>query len=330
MLNFKYCNRFLLLASMLLSGITSSCSAMNFQTARKTPIRIYYTAWPGDYPLVLADALGYYDKYGLDVELIPIKSRNDGFIEFINSQVDTLNINLRDDLLIAQTEDIQIVWLQDNTLDTLVSIPTIATPNDLRGKRIGLDTRTGIGELFIEAILKINNLTLQDVTLVHFLPDEVPSALGKQIDAGYTWNPYTEEAIAGGNKILLQLPSQSPDVMIFKKSFIDEHSDNLRALVEAWSESVLYWEANPTKSVELIASFYGVTPEELSLGVEEGVDTYSRQQNIEALSPSSVDSIYDVAKVNLDYLVTTGSVWRLPDISTLINNEFLGKLESSN
>jgi len=315
----------LLSMAVFLVLVTTACSSGILGSSNLPPIRIFYTSWPGDYPLVLAAALGYYEKYGVNVELKDLTSYEDGLVDFLNHEVDTLNTKLTDAILISQENEVQVVWLQDNSLSTILSVQTIATPEDLRGKRIGVDIGSGLGELVIDGVLLANHLTIQDVILVDISPDAVPTALGKKIDAGYTWSPFTQQAVALGHKTLIQIPGFSPGVMIVRTSLVNERPTDVNALIEAWSEAVDYWESNPIESLNIIASYYNLPPDSLSLGVEEGIDTYSRQQNMEAFTPGWSGSLYEIANLNLNYLVETGGIRRVSDINKLINWEFVGR-----
>jgi len=122
-----------------------------------------------------------------------------------------------------------------------------------------------------------------------------------------------------------KIPGFSPGVMIVRTSLVNERPTDVNALIEAWSEAVDYWESNPIESLNIIASYYNLPPDSLSLGVEEGIDTYSRQQNMEAFTPGWSGSLYEIANLNLNYLVETGGIRRVSDINKLINWEFVGR-----
>ena len=58
-------------------------------------------------------------------------------------------------------------------------------------------------ELYIIEVLKLGGLKPTDVTLVNLSPEEVVAALkNDQIDAAYTWEPATSDAIAEGYNVI--------------------------------------------------------------------------------------------------------------------------------
>lgn len=303
----------------------TGCSGVFSQESEQTPIRIFFSSWPGDYPLVIADALGFYDKYGVEVELIFLDSYKDGIVKFINKEIDTLNTSIIDVILIAQDTPVQVVWTQDNSLSTIVSTQDISM-STLRGLRVGVDMDGGYDKLVIDALLKNNGLNADDVILVDVASEDVPNSLGKTIDLGYAKSPFSQQAVSQGHKILTQLQGSTPNVMMFHTQMIRERPEDIQALVDAWSEAVLYWEADPLESAKQIAQYYQADPASLSLGLEEGIDTFSRLQNQEVFTSGWTDSLYEKASLGLNYLIQTGGIRRAPDLSSIINGQFVGLL----
>jgi NitT/TauT family transport system substrate-binding protein len=325
LLSMKGLTHFRILISLAILSLLTGCNIDQPVKEIENPIRIYFSSWPGDYPLLLADALGMYAQYQVNVELLYLDSYSDGIVGFINKEVDTMSVVLTDALLMAQDENVQVVWLQDNSLSTIVSTQAVENPDALSGKRIGVDLRTGLGELAVESILRSYNISNEDVTFVDLDPDQIPEALGKQIDAGYTESSHINEAIRLGNKILIQVPGISPNVMIFHNDTVQNRTKDIQAIIYAWGEAVLFWESNPTDSLNLLAPYYEVDPEDLLLIVEEGIDTYSQQQNMEAFSPGWSGSLYDSASFNLNYLINSGGIRRLPNLEQFLNWQFVGR-----
>ena len=77
---FRWAVILLLLASIGLSGCAS----------QKKPIRIAISAWAGVEPAELAAQLGYYEKYGVDVELVRFSAYSDSLEALRDENVDGL------------------------------------------------------------------------------------------------------------------------------------------------------------------------------------------------------------------------------------------------
>ena len=122
-------------------------------------------------------------------------------------------------------------------------------PADLEGQRIGVLLGTSY-ELYINEVLKLGGLTKSDVTMVNLSPEEVVAALqNDQIDAGYTWEPVTTDAINNGYKVVYTSETVGslfiPDGIVFRASVVEERPEDVRAFLKAWFEAVEYRKNKP-------------------------------------------------------------------------------------
>ena len=156
-----------------------------------------------------------------------------------------------------------MVAIYDNGgVSTVVRIPEIPEPTDLKGKRIGVLVGTSY-EFYIIEVLKLGGLKPTDVTLVNLSPEEVIAALkNDQIDAAYTWEPVTTDAIAEGYNVIYTSESIGslfiPDGIVFRAAVVEERPEDIRAFLKAWFEAVEFRKNNPEEANKLIAKFLNI------------------------------------------------------------------------
>jgi len=307
-----------------LTMLFQSCRTLENTRFAKNPVRIRFSTWQGDYPLVLAEALGLYEKNGVKVDLVYMEDYKNSLRSFVNLEIDTTNAILSDALIVAQSEDFQTLWIQDKAIISLVSTNAIQSVDELRGHRIGIDMNSSIASLMLDQILARNGISKDEVTIVNVNSKEIVTAVGESIDAGLTVGIPTQELIEEGVKIVGQFSSESPGVMIFHKDWIIKNPETAKGLVNAWSEAVIFWESNPRESFSLMTPYYLENHARLSQTVNDSVILFSRQKNIEAFSPGGKNSLYEEATLNMNYLIAVGNLLQLPNLDGLVNWQFVG------
>jgi NitT/TauT family transport system substrate-binding protein len=295
-------------------------------TTSSEPLRVAVSDWPGDYPLILARELGLYRKYNVNVELTYNEIYGQTVTQFTSGQIDTFNSTIGDVLLMSPKTDFKIVLISDSSegADAIVALPSITNPRELRGRRLGVDLGTVMGELFIRQMFLEYGLTRRDVQLVDIAPEFVPDALGRDIDAGHTWAPFTGRATSAGNRIIFtsaSTPNLFPDVLVFHTTTLQARPDDVRNLLLAWFEAAEYLRTNRIDANLRIAGFLEKRPSEIST---EGLRIYSLEDNRNAFARNEQGtSLYDTLQKTADFMAETGLISRRPNFSDLIDTSFL-------
>jgi NitT/TauT family transport system substrate-binding protein len=283
--------------------------------------------WPGEYPILIADELNLFEKHGVAVELVFYEAPLEELADMRSGKVDGAILVIGDVLAIGadKPDPYRVVLVTDTSegADVVVATQEIATPADLKGKRIGADLGS-FGELLVHRMLLDNGLTPGDVSLVEVGPELVPSQLPDKIQAGHTWDPYTAEALAAGHHIIFSsadTPGLIADVLVFETAVVTERPDDVRAFIAAWFEGVAYWQAHPAESATIVAKHTGLKPEEVSM---EGVKLFNREDNLAAFTPGETTaSLYYSAQLHADFFITGGGVNTTPDTERLLDPSFL-------
>lgn len=309
---------------IIIAVLLSACSEA--EPARE-PLNIAWTVWPGEYPNLIAQEKGYFEKRGLSVNFTLYESQTSELADLQSGKIDGGVFSLTDSMAIiaSDPEGARIIMAVDSSTgaDAIVAVPGIATMADLQGKHVAANLGSQT-EFFTRYALKTNGINLSNVSLVDMDPETVPGALGSQVEAGHTWDPYLSEAIAAGNHIIYSTkdaPGLLTDVFVFQKSIVDSRPEDVQAYVDAWFEALDFWQKNPNESMPILEKYTRLTPDEIST---EGIKLYTLEDNKQIFKPGNdTTSIYYTAQLNLDFLVTIGAVNNALDLDQVFVPDFI-------
>lgn len=314
-----------LLTSLLcMTALIAACAPAQPAQADLPPLRVEYTFWWGDFNLLVAQEMGLFKKYSVEVEPVYFDVFSEALPALAASSIDgglfaaddVINTNDKTPLKVVAVYD-------DGGYSYIVGMPEIQVPSDLRGKRIGVNLGS-VGELTVMELLEQGGLTLRDVTLIDMGVEAVPANLGTSIDAGYVWDPYASDLLADGSSLLFKsggTQSITPDLIVFRASVVEERPDDIRAFLKAWFEAAEFRRSNPKEANEMIAGVLGVSVEELS----EDSYIYSAEENQLLFSGTSPD-VFDLKyamEANTEFLIRIGSLSKVPNLDTLLDPTYL-------
>jgi NitT/TauT family transport system substrate-binding protein len=143
----------------------------------------------------IAEDQGFFEEYGLEVTIKDFGSGKACADAIIADEADVStsagfafvsysfeHSNLKIFGTVATAEVKELVARKDKGITTI---------DDLLGKKVGVTKKSG-AEFLFGRFLTLNNFTLQDVEIVDLKPLEiVESILNGDIDASFTWDPYS-------------------------------------------------------------------------------------------------------------------------------------------
>lgn len=316
-----------IIAALWIFTLLASCSMSPEQVIEeKEPLVVEFTAWWGDYTIIIAQEKGLFEKYGVKVEPVYYETFSLALPDLAAGQVDGGLFAIGDAINVARHADLRVVAVYDNgSFNTVVSVPEVGQIQGLVGKRVGVQVGTSY-ELLISEMLASAGLKMSDVILVNIDPEDVPSSLGKTIDAGFIYEPYTSLAVAKGNNLLLkstEFIGLYPDVIVFRNSVVRERGDDIRAFLKAWFEAVEFRRQHPDDARQIIADYFNTPIEEIS--PDNTLEILGLEDNYEMFKPEvdSNRSIYRTARLNADFLIRMGVLSAQPDIETLLSPAYL-------
>lgn len=323
-----------LMAALTLAG--SGCRAQVDAASQKPTghLKIGTNEWPGFGILQIAEVKGFFQQEGVNVELIPFDTPTHTTQAFAEKRLDGFVSTISDAVAQAAAGiPVQVIWLVDQSIggDVLVA-KQAESVSDLRGKRIGVAFGT-FGYVFTSVLLQQAGLKESDVTVVSLDPVEIPGALEAGIiDAGYTYDPFLQEAVQNGAVILgssADIPGIVIDIISFQKGSIDANPDRVQRFVRAISAAQAWWAENPDEGNAIVGEWMKLTADDIAASMPL-MRLYSAAGNLAAMDPASQDSgsAYRGAQYALDTFMQAGLIETPVDLQTIINPSFVQSLLS--
>ncbi|HLC27529.1 MAG TPA: ABC transporter substrate-binding protein [bacterium] len=256
-----YLSTLFILSLSLIVRLSAATAAENL-----SKLRVGYPSQTGNRaPLWTAKEKGFFKKYGLDVDLLLIRSGTITTTTLLSGEID-LAANNPQGLLsaILQGGDLVIVGSAGDSIPfKLLVHPSITKPEDLKGKKIAI-TRPGalidtIARSLLEklgvkpdkdvVLISVGDLATQDAA---FASGSVEGTVETEdnILAGYPqlkYNVLGSAADLGINFV--------GHLFAVRKSFAKEHHSKLVAFLSAYTEAMHYAKTRPEQTKEIMGKY---------------------------------------------------------------------------
>lgn len=200
-------------------------------------LRLGTNVWPGYEPFYLAREDGALPP---TVSLVELVSATQVQRAFRIGQLDAAAVTLDEALRLAEaTHDVMVVAVLDEShgADAIVGRPELATLDDLRGRRVGVE-RTALGAYVLaRAIERLHAQPSDFHTEFVTIAEQEARYRAGDLDAVITFEPVRTQLRADGAHDLLtsaDMPGEIVDVLIVRRSFAEAHRDLVASLVGAW------------------------------------------------------------------------------------------------
>ena len=311
-----------------------SCTRQGPLAESKKPIRISHSVFPGYAHAEVAKSQGFFEKNGVDVQLITDKY-GANLDAFEKGQNDGALIVYADALsLIDKGIDAKVVYISDNsfTSDVIVGKPEFTSLKDLRGKNVGVSGINSFSHLFLLKVLEKQGLNEGDVFVKDIDSQQVVSSIEKgEVVAGHTFGHGIAVAKEKNYSVLAtagDVPGIISDVLIFRTEFINNHPNEVKAIVKSLFEGKEYQNLYPKETAQNYANIVGSTPEIISSGISE-VSFLNLEQNAKSMKKSDeTSSLYGSGKIIGDFFLERGQISKSPDLDNIIESKFVNELSN--
>jgi NitT/TauT family transport system substrate-binding protein len=278
----RHCLIFGLGISSYLLSISIGCAQVP-----TNPLRVGANVWPGFEPLFLAKNLGYYQGHPIELQHYPSSTEVSQI--FRNGDLEVAALTMDETLLLAQTNpDIRVILITNfsNGADVLMSKPEIKTLQNLKGRKIGVESNA-VGGYILSRVLDKAGLLLKDIQLISLGVSEHEQAYKQNlIDAVVTFEPVRSKLLEAGAQILFdssQIPQEIIDVLVVRKQILIQRQADLKVLLEGWFRALNYNQQNPLDAAQQMAIRQQINPEQFIESLKL-LTIPDRQTNLKLLS----------------------------------------------
>lgn len=301
------------------------------------PIRIAFSPWIGNAPLVLASA-EFMKNNDVPVQLVLTDNTTRAEEMYVNGLVDGLS-SIYTNTIFQNSEGVnsKLVWIFDysGAADAILG-PQNTTIADLKGKKIGLEGINTFSHIFVLQALAEEGLSENDVQFEDISGQGILEALkSEQIDAGHTWGPTKFAALQNGYKVLAtaeDVLGVITDVLIFNSRVVDSRPGDIQAIVNSINQGKEYLDSSREESSLLLSNYFNMSLQEVQDGFE-GIQILGLEDNVDAMNKSldsGMTSLYHSGHVIAEYLLERGQIRQMPNFDEIIDPKFVNKIFEEN
>jgi NitT/TauT family transport system substrate-binding protein len=318
---------------LLLVAVVILVAVHHFNPEERQPIKIGISSCPGTAHVFVAQQEGFFEKNGVEVELVLKRNVTESSRMYKYGEVDGV-FTLVPDVVIFNSEGIgtKIVYVvcSSHTLDAIVGRPELNSLTDLKGKKIGFEGINTSSHVFVLKALEQAGVNESDVYFESVYVSDVLSGLEQgKIDAGHIWGVSISRALKGGYKMLCSaadVVGVTTHVLVFESKIVANRPREIQAIVKSILEAQDYICTNTDKAVEIVSKALGLDEEELLEGIKS-VSYLDLKDNLEAMERSEpMTSVYRYGAIAADFFWNKGQISRVPDFEGIVESKFMKDL----
>ena len=292
-------------------------------------LTIGYSAWPGWFPLAVAEEQGIFADAGLEVELEYFVDYTTSLDALVAGRVDVNAQTLNDTIFaVASGADQKVVVVNDNSTgnDQVICDGSISTVADMAGKTVAAEAGVVDHFLLLQGLAEAG-MTEEDIDFRGVKTDAAAASFASgQLDCVAVFAPFTLQALERpGSTVLFDsgdFPGVIPDHLVATGEAAAD-AEAMQRLVDAWYATLDWIEANPEEAVAIMAAKAGVTAEEYA-DFAEGTTIFTAEQAVDAFEdrPDDPTSLPEMARRTAAFLVTSGLAEEEADLEGLFDPSF--------
>lgn len=309
---------------------TSDSGGTETSTAGElSSLTIGYSAWPGWFPLAVADKEGIFTEAGLKVDLKYFVDYTASLDALVAGQLDVNAQTLNDTMFaVASGADQKIIVVGDNSTgnDAVICDKSITSIEDLKGKSIAAEAGVVDHFLLLQGLATVG-LTEKDIDFQGVKTDAAAAAFaGGQFDCAAVFAPFTLQALERPDSHVLfsskDFPGTIPDHFV---ATADAAKDTvaMQKLVNAWYMTLDYISDNPEEATKIMADAAEVSVEDYA-SFADGTTLFTPEQALAAFAdrPDDPTSLVEMARRIDPFLVSSGLTETPADVTNLFEPQY--------
>lgn len=250
-------------------------------------------------PMWIAKEAGLFKKHGLDVKVVFIGSGPTGTTAVLAGEVDVGIIGgfapIR--AILGGAKSLVIIAQSKNAIvGTIVGRKEIASVQDLKGKRLGIDRIGSNPDMFTQAALaRFQMDPMRDLQYIQLgdIGQGIPALKAGTIDAVTTSAPHDLFAQRLGFKVILDMTALkiplASTVLVSSRNTVTRKQPELMQFTRAYAEAVHYFLTNPEGTARIVAKYTKVEDREV-LTYSMAVEAKGMEKTLQ-VDPKGIDLI---------------------------------------
>ncbi len=292
------------MVSTLLIAVTGCGSTKSAEKSGPDKVIIGQSSWIGFAPLYIAEEKGFFQKHGADVKIQAIESKTDSKTALAADRIQGVSTDISTQVMNAAAgiDLVQILALDTSAGgDGIVAKKNFKTLEDLKGKKVALDTTGGADYFWFQYLLQKKGMSLKDFDVQNMSAGDAGAAfVAGKVDAAITWQPWLSKAEKTPFGHTLMDSTASPGVIVdtfaMKKSYLKDHPKVGKAIVAGWYDAINYMKSNPDDAIAIIAKRIGEKPENVKAELHD-VQFYDKAGNMKYFGSNNNGEFYEVTGI---------------------------------
>src|SRR4051812_4651805 len=299
-------------------------------------------------PFAIAQKLGWFDKAGIKVELVPLPGSTD-CVKLVATRDIQISLPSMEPLAIIRPQGVKAKFFytayQGNIYGIAVPVDSpVKTMADLKGKKIGVTSMASAGVVLARALARQAGMDPdKDITIVVAGEAAQTAALlrSKQIDALSQFD--TQYALTSNAGVKLRMLDQ-PEIRKFPSNGFVALDDYLKtnrkvavALARGYAMGTVFALANPEAAIRILWEMY---PQTRATGKDEATALRDDLLTLEARAKNWRyepvdgkrwgDNVEKNYQAYLDWLLAHGVLKARTDVKDVVTNELLDDVNKFN
>ncbi|MET0628709.1 MAG: ABC transporter substrate-binding protein [Acidimicrobiia bacterium] len=317
----------MLVASALAAAALGTMPAAH--AAKLDKVTIGYSAWPGWFPLAVADKAGIFEKNGLDVDLKYFADYIASLDAMSAGKLDANTQTLNDTMAaVAGGSKQSIIVVNDNSAgnDAIICDESITSVADMKGKTVAAEQGVVDHFLLLQGLEKAG-MTEDDIDFRGVLTaDAAASFSGGQFDCVGVFAPFTLEALKRpGSHVVFSskdFPGTIPDHIVVSKEMVAKQPKVAQKIVNAWYDTLDYMTANPDEANKIMADAAEISPDDYA-DLAGGTKIFTVDEALAAFQPGTTTaSLEYTAKLINPFMVKSGLTKKPASLKGLFAPQF--------
>jgi len=240
----------------------------HFWQQEKHAISIAVSRTPLSTPFYVAMSIGAFKDTCVTVEYNEVIGGQMAFAKVVNGEVDfgtTSDSVIAFQSLAKKSFVTHAMFVQSDNDVKLMTSPSdkMKSVIELKGKKVGV-TKGTASEYFFSSLLAIDGLTIEDVELYHYKPEELINRfINNEVDAIVPWEPFVYNAKQLLDEQIKIHDTKSLSTLSF--NLISRSADSLlvekaKCVIQGLSKAIEYIASHPEKSQKIVMDELNLTP----------------------------------------------------------------------